>query len=37
MNDLEMFIYENTDVVEILPDEDDLNAINDFYEAHQIW
>lgn len=37
MNDLTKFIedcYANTDVVEILPDEDDWNAINDWYEAH---
>ena len=28
---------EYTEPIEILPNEDDWNAINDFYEAHQVW
>lgn len=37
MNDLTNFIesyYENLDVIEILPDEEDQEAINDWYEVH---
>ena len=39
MNDLTKLIesyYEKLDVVEILPDEDDQEAINDWYEAHNV-